>query len=119
MTTDKTAPDDGHSRVILLHYWRQRGLGPRAATAAAATVCRSRNDIRRLGWRFFGTQKNGGRSTLAELSDFVGGWPDPPSKRDVWIRHASDDFLVNELRRRSIVVVICRPATSLAKMVSA
>jgi hypothetical protein len=70
----------------------------------AAAGCRSLADLRRVGWRHFEGRDNCGRQTLAELSEFIGEWPDPPGNRDVWIRHASDDFLIEELRRRGHMV---------------
>jgi hypothetical protein len=85
-------------------FWREQGLSARAATAVAAAGCQSLDEIRGLGWCFFLRQENCGNRTLQELSDLVGGWPNLPRKRGAYLRHTSDDALIDELRRRGIAV---------------
>ena len=91
-------------------FWLNQGLSVRAATAAAAAGCRSLDELRDLGWRFFKYQNNCGTKTLEELSALVGGWPDMRRRGDTWIRRASDTMLIRELRRRGISVGSGEPA---------
>jgi hypothetical protein len=95
-------PAGRRSDFAHLSFWKAQGLSVRAATAVAAADCQSVDEIRDLGWLFFRRQENCGNRTLEELSDLVGGWPDAPRKRGPWIRRASDDLLIKELRRRGI-----------------
>jgi hypothetical protein len=85
-------------------YWRLQGLSVRAASALAAVGCKSRDEIRDLGWHFFRRRENCGNGTLQELSDLVGGWPDAPRRYVAWVRRAPDEVLLEEIRRRGIAV---------------
>jgi hypothetical protein len=76
----------------------------RAATTVAAIGCKSLDEIRDLGWHYFHNRHNCGIQTLQELSDLVGGWPDAPRKYTAWVQRAPDDVLIEELRRRGIMV---------------
>lgn len=94
-------PDEAFAH---LKFWRDQGLSARAATAVAAAGCQSLDDIRNLGWHSFEGRDNCGRGTLQQLSNLVGGWPDEPRKYSKWVRRASDDVLIQEMRRRGIAV---------------
>jgi hypothetical protein len=86
-----------------LKFWTDQGLRIRAATAAAAAGCRSLDELRAVGWRFFENRENCGTRTLQELSDLVGGWSDAPPRRGAWIRRVPDDTLIEEVQRRGLV----------------
>jgi hypothetical protein len=86
-------------------FWRDQGLSVRAASAAAASGCRSVRELRQLGWRYFEYQANCGAKTLRELSAHVGGFPDALGRDATFIGRALDTALVKDLRRRGYAVV--------------
>jgi hypothetical protein len=104
MTKRSSSPTRRRGELAFFGYRRGYGLSVRAATAATAAGCRSLDELRGLGWHFFEHQKNCGTTTLEELSQLVGGWPDASRRHDALIRCVSDDALISELRRRRILV---------------
>jgi hypothetical protein len=154
-TRRSSSPTRKRREFAYFGFWLGHGLSVRAATAAAATGCRSLDELRLLGWQTFRNRKNCGTRTLQELSDLVGGWPDAPSNNQArfdpggaingtqherrqlsdahrrarqastgaaeshsclvseqfggkpvarWLHRASDQTLIEELRRRGIAI---------------
>lgn len=103
---DQATRNPAPTRGDLAHFrfWKEQGISVRAATVLAAVGCKTRDEVRDLGWHFFQQQGNCGGRTLQELSDLAGGWPDVPCKYRAWIRHTPDDVLLEEMRRRGIAV---------------
>jgi hypothetical protein len=88
---------------VQYQFWRDQGLGARAAAAVAASGCQSVDEIRDLGCNFFRRRDNCGPQALQQISELV-GWPDAPPQSGAWVRRVSDDVLIEELRGRGITV---------------
>ena len=89
-------------KLARFQFWRGQGPSVRTVTPVAATHCRSGEEIRDPGRRFFGQQKNCGTQTREKLSEPPGGYSDASRQRDLSLQRAPDHVLIEELGCRDI-----------------